>query len=319
MDPAAGAPATQELTGGEREWYDRYDRQIRLWGVEAQRRLAESHVLIAGTSCSLVGHELAKNVVLSGIARLGLYSSSKSCGRGFLGSNLNATVASLCDMNPHVRVDIIEDILPNIHEFTIVCAIGMTKKEELVVANACREKGVAFCTGRTAGTVGWVFFDFGKSYKFQVKAKKDPKAETESTAMQENEISFCTYAEAVAAPWGKETRRSEFGWHVALSLLEFEGQHGRMPLGDEADQKALLDTYDKLKAEKKPSHSKDELLVQVGTVAQFTIPPVAAIVGGMWGREVIKYVSGKDEPINNFFFFNSKTSSGSLERLGPSE
>lgn len=319
MDPTTTAPETRELTGAEREWYDRYDRQIRLWGVEAQRRLAESHVLITGTPCSLVGHELAKNVVLSGVARLGLCASGKSQGRGFLGSNLDATVASLRDMNPHVDIAVIDEVLPNIHQFRIVCAIGMTKKEELIIAEACREKGVAFCTGRTAGTVGWVFFDFGKSYKFQVKARKDPKSDTESVRMEEKEASFCTYAEAIGASWGRETRRSEFGWHVALSLLEFEEQHGRMPLGDEADQAALLGVYDKLKTQKKPSHSKEDFVQEIGTMAQFSIPPVAAIVGGMWGREVIKYASGKDAPINNFFFFNSKTSSGSLERLGPLE
>jgi ubiquitin-like 1-activating enzyme E1 A len=43
-----------------------YDRQMRLWGVEAQRRLQNSHVLISGLT--QLGSELAKNLVLSGIS-----------------------------------------------------------------------------------------------------------------------------------------------------------------------------------------------------------------------------------------------------------
>lgn len=42
-----------------------YDRQMRLWGVEAQKRLQSSHVLISGLSA--LGSELAKNLVLSGM------------------------------------------------------------------------------------------------------------------------------------------------------------------------------------------------------------------------------------------------------------
>lgn len=42
-----------------------YDRQMRLWGVEAQKRLQSSCVLISGLSA--LGSELAKNLVLSGM------------------------------------------------------------------------------------------------------------------------------------------------------------------------------------------------------------------------------------------------------------
>lgn len=43
-----------------------YDRQIRLWGVQAQRRMQNSKIYIAGVSA--LGAELAKNVVLAGMS-----------------------------------------------------------------------------------------------------------------------------------------------------------------------------------------------------------------------------------------------------------
>lgn len=42
-----------------------YDRQMRLWGVEAQQRLQRAQVLICGMS--VLGSEMSKNLVLSGI------------------------------------------------------------------------------------------------------------------------------------------------------------------------------------------------------------------------------------------------------------
>ncbi len=42
-----------------------YDRQIRLWGLEAQQRLRKSRVLLIGMSPT--GAEIVKNVILSGI------------------------------------------------------------------------------------------------------------------------------------------------------------------------------------------------------------------------------------------------------------
>ena len=44
---------------------DKYDRQIRLWGVKGQRRLGESKVALVG--CSGAGIEALKNLVLPGI------------------------------------------------------------------------------------------------------------------------------------------------------------------------------------------------------------------------------------------------------------
>jgi hypothetical protein len=47
-----------------------YDRQIRLWGLDAQRRIRDADVLVIGASG--VAAELCKNVVLAGIHSLTL-------------------------------------------------------------------------------------------------------------------------------------------------------------------------------------------------------------------------------------------------------
>ena len=54
--------ASTELSAKEAEIYD---RQIRLWGVDAQRRMRGSRVLLAGFRA--LNAELCKNLVLAGI------------------------------------------------------------------------------------------------------------------------------------------------------------------------------------------------------------------------------------------------------------
>lgn len=52
-----------------------YDRQIRLWGVDAQRRLLSSRILIINMKG--LGAEIAKNLVLGGINCLTLLDSNE--------------------------------------------------------------------------------------------------------------------------------------------------------------------------------------------------------------------------------------------------
>ena len=53
-----------------------YDRQLRLWGVEAQNRMRQSHVLLCG-SFRGISTEVAKNIVLAGVGRVALCDSEK--------------------------------------------------------------------------------------------------------------------------------------------------------------------------------------------------------------------------------------------------
>ena len=45
-----------------------YDRQLRLWGIEAQNRMRKANVLLI--TLKALGNEIAKNLVLAGIGSL---------------------------------------------------------------------------------------------------------------------------------------------------------------------------------------------------------------------------------------------------------
>lgn len=54
---------------------DKYDRQIRLWGAEGQRRLGEAKVALLG--CSPAGIEALKNLILPGVGTIDIWDDRK--------------------------------------------------------------------------------------------------------------------------------------------------------------------------------------------------------------------------------------------------
>lgn len=55
-----------------------YDRQIRLWGAQAQERIRSAHILLV--SLRALGTEIAKNLVLAGISSLTIIDDSTVTG-----------------------------------------------------------------------------------------------------------------------------------------------------------------------------------------------------------------------------------------------
>lgn len=313
--------APRELTGEEAAVYD---RQIRLWGLDAQRRLAASTVLITGAANSMLAQELAKNVVLAGVASLTLCAAPPDApgAGGFLGADLAAAAASLGAINPLVAVNIAD--APDPSGFTLVCAVDCTEERERATAAACRAAGVPFQCGRAPGPVGYFFVDLGADYRYTVEGGRPsgadmpevPPAETEQVA------SFTAYADAVDGPWGGEARRTDCGWHVAGCLRAFEREHGRLPGGRDGEAAAAEDVarmdaiYAALREEKRPALANETLVRDLARNACYVLPPVSAVVGGMWGREAIKVVSRREEPLDNFFFYSARSSQGCLEKVG---
>ena len=50
-----------------------YDRQIRLWGLEAQQRLRNAKIMVFGLGA--LGGEIVKNLVLAGIGEMSVCDS----------------------------------------------------------------------------------------------------------------------------------------------------------------------------------------------------------------------------------------------------
>ncbi|KAH9705446.1 SUMO-activating enzyme subunit 1B-1 [Citrus sinensis] len=282
-----------------------YDRQIRVWGADAQRRLSKSHILVCGMKGTVA--EFCKNIVLAGVGSLTLMDdrvvTEEAWSANFLippDENVygGKTIAEVCcdslkDFNPMVRVSVEKGDLSSLDgefydKFDVVvvsCCSVTTKK---LINEKCRKlsKRVAFYTVDCRDSCGEIFVDL-QNHKYS--------------------------KEAISVPWRALPRKASKLYFALRGV--FEEAEGRSP-GEIsiADLPAVL----KLKKELceanalNASHVTDSLLERliIGT-REFT--PVCAVVGGILGQEVIKAISCKGEPLKNFFFFDIMDGKGVVE------
>jgi ubiquitin-like 1-activating enzyme E1 A len=155
-----------------------YDRQIRLWGIQAQERIRSSKVLLI--SVRALSNEVAKNLVLAGIGSITLLDP-EPVGPGDLGSQFllseapdpesligrnRAEAAShfLRRLNPRVHVAVDTESISSKHmsfysEFDIVVATDTDPTSLNIINTATRLHGRKFYAAGTHGMFGYIFSD----------------------------------------------------------------------------------------------------------------------------------------------------------------
>ncbi|OIW00260.1 hypothetical protein TanjilG_27511 [Lupinus angustifolius] len=316
----------EELTAQETALYD---RQIRVWGADAQRRLSKAHVLVYGMKGTVA--EFCKNIVLAGVGSLTLIDDRVATAEAFSSNFLippyenvysGKTLAQLCcdslkDFNPMVRVSVEKGHLSTFDveffaKFDVVVVSCCSLSAKKLVNEKCRtlSKRVAFYTVDCRDSCGEIFVDL-QHYKYS-KKKLDETVECN--------LQYPTFVEAISVPWrALQLRMSKlyFAMRVIEKYEEAEGRRvGEVSI---ADLPGVL----KLKRELcttqslSESHVPDTLLERLVTnTTEF--PPVCAIIGGILGQEVIKAISGKGDPIKNFFFFDALDGKGIIEDISDS-
>lgn len=169
-----------------------YDRQIRLWGVDAQRKLRSCNVLLVGLSG--VGSEIAKNIVLAGINSLTVVDSTTISEHDSLsniftynhigGSRAKVAEAHIRALNPMVSVtahdlDIKQllaekdtprllALLENVH---VVCVTAADKGVAIQLNNLARSlnRKIKFYWANCWGFYGFSFTDLGKGHTYVVE------------------------------------------------------------------------------------------------------------------------------------------------------
>jgi len=334
-----------------------YDRQIRLWGVEAQQRLRKARVLLAGMSS--LGNEVCKNILLAGIKHLTIlddkdmtktdfdaqfFSSEEDIGK----NRAEASVTRSNDLNP--MVDVVAD-KENIQEksveffknFDVVCLNDYPADVQIKVNEICHRLGIKFLSGNVFGYYGYMFQDLGQhKYMEEVVTKKilkkkdgeekdeegpstnkKQKVEQTETEYEEKVSKFCSLNEALAAPLfrGKSLRQAKQvskTYLVMKVLFEYQKKFGEFPQSLESNQK--LQQLSDIRSEVFEKLGIDDELLNDDFASHCVgkLFPVCPIVGGVIAQEVIKAVSGKDAPHNNFFFYDGVATSGVVVNISDS-
>lgn len=150
-----------------------YDRQIRLWGVQAQQMIRNANILLIGIKA--LGSEVAKNLVLAGIGSLAILDSEnvveEDLGSQFLiteediGKNrAEAAAVELKKMNPRVNITVDQEtIMAKMPQYfaayNIVITTGQNFEMASTINMSCRMFNVKFYAADLHGMYGYIFSD----------------------------------------------------------------------------------------------------------------------------------------------------------------
>ncbi|WVQ84401.1 hypothetical protein IAT38_006553 [Cryptococcus sp. DSM 104549] len=281
--PSAHPQAKAQITEDEASLYD---RQIRLWGLEAQNRMRSSTVLVL--SLRSLAHETIKNLVLAGIGRLIVADSdvvtSEDLGAGFLFREENGAVGKprteaalpqIASLNPLVTLDArsiepfvggdeveMAEVLKK-EGVDVVVACDLARKDIEVINDAARKAGALFYAAGTYGFDGYVFSDLGETYDYVQTVK--PTDENPSGLVKKS-LSFAPFSSAFnTADWGVPISETKTGSPFRgvprnatralapqvplriLALWEFEKRHGFLPTGQDGQLQELTTIIEELR------------------------------------------------------------------------
>ncbi|MFQ6637684.1 hypothetical protein Gotur_013835 [Gossypium turneri] len=307
-----------------------YDRQIRVWGADAQRRLSKSHILVYGMKGTVA--EFCKNIVLAGVGSVTLVDdrevTEEALSANFLilpDENLyHGKTLAECKFCAFLVVQVkslsfaglqvtYQPLVLNSLESSMpwLSAAALLRKKYLLklINQKCRKlsKRVAFYTVDCRGSCGEIFVDL-KDYKYS-------KKKLEETV--ECQLEFPSFEDTISVPWKALPKRVSKLYFAMRVIEQFEDAEGRNP-GETsiADLPGVL----KLRKELCETNSVNESQIPDALLERLLIgtseyPPVCAIIGGILGQEVIKAISGKGDPLKNFFFFDAMDGKGLIEDI----
>lgn len=271
------------LTAEEEE---KYDRQLRLWGLKAQQNLKNSKVLVCGLGGVHV--EVVKNIVLAGANVL--LADAATASRGDLEVNfflreedVGQPVAlsarpRVQAMNALCSVEVVEVDTADPRGLAasaqrmgaqVVCVALPLPAGALPALNAAlREQGVGLVVSATQAESAFFWQDLGL---WRVEEFTPPRTAKPDAAPREPEtVEFRPLVDALAAPL---PRRSDPLLPAYLALLKGEG------------------------------------------AVEPPLAPTAAVVGGLLAQELIKVVTRRDVPLYNTVVVNGALMSASVAAL----
>lgn len=333
-----------------KEEFAQYDRQIRLWGLNAQKQLRKANVAIIGVGG--LGSEIVKNIVLAGVHSVTLIDHRDVCDEDLssqllitpddVGKNIaEASKSRTNELNPNVIVHVnkqnILDCMETLKSFDVVCLTRTNHKLRVTVNKICREFGVKFLCGDVFGFFSFCFLDFGthKYVNEEVSSNvKENKSKVENFSAdfddsglsikpdvitkcgEEHIVDFCSYEDAVKDNWCKKNKRSLRQSSQPFFLMkiidEFFLEKGRYPTHDDSIDLKRIKDHILLVSKMK----KDLIDENFSSFCISVLSPVAAITGGFAAQEIIKAITHQNQPHDNFFLFDGLKNCGTIERLG---
>lgn len=337
-----------------------YDRQIRLWGVQAQENIRKAKILLI--SAKALANEIAKNLVLAGIGSLTVIDpelvAEQDLGAQFLvdesdiGKNrAEAAVPRIQKLNPRVKVDA-DAADPRIKDttyfslFDIIIATDLDFPTVKLFNAASRLNSRPFYAAAAHGLYGYIFADLieheyvierDKSNRpTQLIAETPTRSVVSSTTKRGddgkvkeiltkkemyNPIQLSNTSpltpELLSRP--RQLRKVTPLISCFRALWEFEERNGRfLTLSDDDLTTFTLLVGEKHKELQLPQATlKSDVLRKFIQYTKVELAPVTAFLGGHLAQDVINVLGRREQPIQNFLFFDGDTFAAPMYALHP--
>ncbi|GAA5930472.1 uncharacterized protein JCM15063_004814 [Sporobolomyces koalae] len=315
-----------------------YDRQLRLWGVEAQNRMRSAHVLLAG-SFRGVSTEVAKNIVLAGIGKLTLLDHRtvewSDLGSGYwereedIGLKRVEVVAPRLQLlNPRVQISTQTDseLLQDeafLKTFDLVVLTDVEAQTISRVNNLTRKLNKKFFAASSIGIHGWVFADLLQHDFIIDQQKAAAPGEPTTTVPLKLSHSYCSFDDMLAHDFSttpksklrkKTWSKRQVLWAV-LTLFHLELEDAGQTVTNESLAKKREEVFERSKVPKTES-VEDEVISRFVSLLGHEFAPSCAIVGGILGQDVLNAIGGKEEPVRNLMVFDGDSGEGGVWSLG---
>ncbi|XP_054855060.1 SUMO-activating enzyme subunit 1 isoform X2 [Eublepharis macularius] len=262
---------------------------------------------------------------------------------GSVGKNrAEASLERARDLNPMVDVKADQENVDQKTEeffthFDVVCLTCCSQEVLMKVDQICHKNGIKFFAGDVFGYHGYMFANLGEHEFVEEKIKlakasqimedgpdsKKAKLDFTETTMVKKHVVFCPLKEAFGISWssqrGKATlKRTTPDYFLLRVLLKFRTEKGRDPSPQACaeDAEVLLQTRTGV-LESLGAAGADLLPDDFARCCFSEMASVCAVVGGVLGQEIVKALSQRDAPLNNFFFFDGMKGNGIVECLAP--
>jgi len=317
----------------------RYDRQIRVWGAEAQSRIQNARVLICGLHH--LNPEVVKNLVLAGV-NVTLQDSSVTQENDFsnnfflsptdIGKNIiDAMLPKIQELNLFVKIgtnkspvsELTKDYL---EQFDVIVLSGGEEAEAVRINDIChnhKPKSIVFFWNDVFGQDAIFYSDFGNSFTY----KNDPKVSNQGgeqptpAVNKENEfhtVNFPTLSKILKESWLSMPSR-----HFPLNkvfvksrtLHRFRSKYHRNPkitdfplvhrFYEQLAMESGIDTHDPPNQPLiLPGFLNESDLLCICEQSALATVTTSSILGSILSQEIIKAISCVGQPGCNVFVFS---------------
>ncbi|KAH8825043.1 hypothetical protein DL96DRAFT_157099 [Flagelloscypha sp. PMI_526] len=313
-----------------------YDRQIRLWGIEAQQRMRNATILVIRLKGTAT--ETIKNLVLAGIGKLIFVDeenvSEEDLGAGFFfrdedvgKKRVEAAKARIESLNPLVAVESLSELpsldndtlVPLLERADLVCMTDWNRDDLIRVNQTCRRLSKPFYAGGTFGLFGYIFCDL-LDHDFVTTEKNVPQPRNVKVT-----VSYPPLATVLQNKWSsfnkRETKRLKLELLFSIwGIWEYQSLHAdalpnstvAAPEVEKICNRLISDAAVNVQALPSLPSGTAELLAET---AAHELSPVCAVVGGMLAQDILKALAAKEPPIANFFVFNGVLGGASVYQL----